>query len=201
MSPTQVAALAAGLAYAAASGAASPRAAGTPIPAWRLAKVLPALMLAGAALPDPLVAGAFAACAVGDLLLLAPAGLLPGLAAFLGGHLLFVPALAARPPAPGTLLAWLTPAVVAILLLWPRLRARGAALRVAVPLYAVVIAAMAAAATTRGALGALGGGLFVLSDALLATHRFARPLPGGDASVLVTYYAALIVLSIVLSPA
>jgi len=61
-----------------------------------------------------------------------------------------------------------------------------------------VIALMAAQAIGRaGALGdraarqvALGAGFFMLSDSLLATHRFVQPLPLAQVGVLATYYTA-----------
>ena len=37
---------------------------------------------------------------------------------------------------------------------------------------------------------AIGAGFFMLSDALLATHRFVQPLPWSQMAVLGTYYAA-----------
>jgi uncharacterized membrane protein YhhN len=73
-----------------------------------------------------------------------------------------------------------------------------AALRIPVGAYVCVIACMVAQAVGRAAaVGdvaarrvAIGAGLFMLSDALLATNRFAHPLPVADLGVLATYYAA-----------
>jgi uncharacterized membrane protein YhhN len=63
--------------------------------------------------------------------------------------------------------------------------------------YVVCLAAMAAQAAVlwragvpRGAGLALGGALFVASDALLATNKFAGPLPMASLWILVTYWSA-----------
>ena len=63
--------------------------------------------------------------------------------------------------------------------------------------YVVCLAAMAAQAAVlwrrgspRGAVLALGGALFLASDALLATNKFAGPLPLAGLWILATYWAA-----------
>lgn len=76
--------------------------------------------------------------------------------------------------------------------LWPGVPA---GLRPPVVAYVLCLAAMGAQAAVlgrrRGAWGlALGGLLFVVSDALLATDKFAGPLPLASLWVLVTYWAA-----------
>jgi len=139
----------------------------------------------------------------GDVALLWPKeGFLPGLIAFLLAHLAYIAAFASR----ARLLSRLAPfllygAVAALVLasLWPGVPA---GLRVPVALYVVCLAAMAAQAGvvwlalrgTPGApgawSGAIGGALFVLSDALLATNRFAEPLPWASLWVLASYWAA-----------
>ena len=71
-------------------------------------------------------------------------------------------------------------------------------LKVAVAAYVVVIALMAAQAIgratvvrDRASIGvAVGAGFFMLSDALLATNKFAMPLPMAQFWVLATYYVA-----------
>ncbi len=69
-------------------------------------------------------------------------------------------------------------------------------------LYVACLATMAAQAAvvwlgSRGGeheglarIGAIGGALFVLSDALLATNKFAGPLPLASLWVLASYWAA-----------
>jgi len=66
----------------------------------------------------------------------------------------------------------------------------------------IVIALMAAQAIgratvlrDRASLGvAIGAGCFMLSDALLATNKFAQPLPMAQLWVLGTYYIAQILI-------
>jgi uncharacterized membrane protein YhhN len=134
----------------------------------------------------------------GDVFLLWPReGFLPGLVSFLLAHLAYLVAftrstcLAARP------LVFLGYGVVAaaiMALLWPGVPA---ALRVPVLAYVACLAAMAAQAAVvwrsgapRGPVLALGGALFMASDALLATNRFASPLPAASLWILATYWAA-----------
>jgi uncharacterized membrane protein YhhN len=134
----------------------------------------------------------------GDIALLWPQrGFLPGLVSFLLAHLAYLVAftrlerLAARglpfvayALVAGAILAWLWPGVPA-------------ALRAPVVAYVVCLATMAAQAAVlwqqaqpRGAAVALGGLLFVCSDALLATNRFAQPLPASSLWILATYWTA-----------
>jgi uncharacterized membrane protein YhhN len=63
--------------------------------------------------------------------------------------------------------------------------------------YVVCLASMAAQAAVlwragvpRGRVLALGGALFMASDALLATNKFAGPLPLASLWVLASYWAA-----------
>ncbi|MDP2306582.1 MAG: lysoplasmalogenase family protein, partial [Pseudomonadota bacterium] len=74
-------------------------------------------------------------------------------------------------------------------------RPRSGVMRMAVPVYAVTLCAMAAAASTLGPLGLLGGFSFLLSDTLLAVNQFKRPIPGRDFLVMTTYYGALLALA------
>jgi uncharacterized membrane protein YhhN len=134
----------------------------------------------------------------GDVALLWPQqGFLPGLVFFLLVHLAYLWAftrvlrLAAWWP------AFAVYALVAggiLALLWPGVPAP---LRLPVLAYVACLAAMAAQAAVlwrrgaeRGALLALGGALFVASDALLASNRFAGPLPLSSLWILATDWAA-----------
>ncbi|WP_181178966.1 lysoplasmalogenase [Methylibium rhizosphaerae] len=139
----------------------------------------------------------------GDVALLWPQqGFLPGLVAFLLAHLCYLVAftrgvrLAAQP------LAFAAYALVAgavLSFLWPGVPAP---LQLPVLAYVVALAAMAAQAAcwwwhargsgldARARLAALGGALFVLSDALLATDKFQGPLPHASVWVLSTYWLA-----------
>lgn len=143
---------------------------------------------------------------VGDVLLMLPQNLfVPGLLAFLCGHLCFLTALlgdsrfAARPLLLGACLAV---AALNIYLLWDVI---GAGLRVPVMVYAAVLASMAGQALVRArllherddpqaraaALAAAGALVFMLSDGLLAWNRFHAAIPGSSLWVLSTYYLAL----------
>lgn len=134
----------------------------------------------------------------GDVALLWPArGFVPGLVAFLLAHLAYLVAftrtvrLAAR-VAPFVVYAAVAGGILA--LLWPHLPS---SLRAPVLAYVVALATMAAqtavlwrAGVPRGGVLALGGALFVASDALLATNRFATALPLSSLWILATYWAA-----------
>lgn len=143
---------------------------------------------------------------VGDVLLMLPQNLfVPGLLAFLFGHLCFLTALlgdsrfAARPLLLGACLAL---AALNLYLLWNVI---GAGLRVPVIVYAMVLASMAGQALVRAqllhergdpqaraaALAAAGALVFMLSDGLLAWNRFHGAIPGSSLWVLSTYYLAL----------
>lgn len=135
---------------------------------------------------------------VGDVALLWPdKGFLPGLVSFLLAHLAYLMAFTR-----GTRLAQLrTPfaayalvAAVVLAALWPGVPV---ALRWPVLAYVLCLGAMAAQAAVvwrtgreRGAVLAAGGALFMLSDALLATNKFAGPLPLASLWVLSSYWAA-----------
>jgi uncharacterized membrane protein YhhN len=80
---------------------------------------------------------------------------------------------------------------------------------VPVVLYVLALASMAAQAAVlwRAAPAdaaarrlALGGALFLASDALLATNRFAGPLPLASLWVLATYWSAQVCIASWLAP-
>ena len=134
----------------------------------------------------------------GDIALLWPEqGFLPGLVSFLLAHLCYLWAFTRRQ----RLAAW-WPAFAAYALiaaavlsqLWPGVPAP---LRGPVLAYVLCLGAMAAQAAVlwrqgepRGRVLALGGALFMLSDALLAINKFAGPLPLASLWVLSSYWAA-----------
>ena len=126
----------------------------------------------------------------GDIALLWPVqGFLAGLVAFLLGHLSYLVALTRRvkflasPPAFG---AWAIVAASVLAGLWAGVPPE---LRAPVLVYVCALGAMAAQATTvwlarraqpdaaRWRLVAIGGALFVLSDAILATDKFVGGIP------------------------
>lgn len=134
----------------------------------------------------------------GDVALMWPdRGFLPGLVSFLLAHLAYLAAFTrVRPLAQrvGPYVVYAVLAGVVLTLLWPGVPA---GLRVPVLAYVACLAAMAAQAAVlwrcgepRGALLAAGGALFLTSDALLATNRFAAPLPLASLWILATYWAA-----------
>ena len=149
----------------------------------------------------------------GDVALLWPQqGFLLGLVAFLGAHLAYLLAFTrgvrlGASPAAFAGYALLAASVLA--LLWPGVPA---GLRVPVAAYVLCLAAMAAqtASAWQVARGtpaaawlwraALGGLLFLMSDALLAFNRFHTPLPLAGVWILATYWAAQWLIASALPP-
>ena len=117
--------------------------------------------------------GALVCSLAGDVLLMLPRNLfVPGLAAFLVGHVLFIVGFL-QPPSPPTSPPFaFSPTGIAV---------------------AAVVAANVGVATA-----AVGAALFVVSDAVLALGRFVRPIRHGNLAVHVTYHLAqgLLVLSL-----
>jgi uncharacterized membrane protein YhhN len=139
----------------------------------------------------------------GDVALLWPKqGFLPGLICFLLAHLCYLLAFTRAARLAARWVPFVFYAVVAggiLSQLWPGVPA---ALRIPVVAYVLCLAAMAAQAAVvwrvsqhnggaRRAAGlALGGLLFVASDALLATNKFHTALPMASVWILSTYWAA-----------
>lgn len=158
---------------------------------------------------------ALAFCLLGDVLLMLPRDLfIPGLLAFLVGHVLFIVGLLQPPSPPGTppfvfsttglvvasVVALAVGAVPATLIFKALLKDGAAVLIGPVTIYLVAILTMAVLAANVGVpAAALGAALFVVSDTVLALNRFVRPLTHGDMAVHVTYHLAqvLLVLSLV----
>lgn len=142
---------------------------------------------------------------VGDVFLMLPGDrFLPGLLSFLLAHLAYLGAFTSGlPSAPtaGPFVAYGTVGAAIFAMLWPGLSRR---LRAPVAVYVLVIATMAAVALARwlelgGPLplaAAVGAGLFLLSDALLALDRFRWSFPGARAAVLGTYWAAQLLIAV-----
>jgi uncharacterized membrane protein YhhN len=140
----------------------------------------------------------------GDVALLWPErGFLPGLVSFLLAHLAYLRAftrdgvrLAARP------LPFVFYGALAALILWQLWPGVPAGLRLPVLAYVACLASMAAQAAVVGLQSrgtprqrsglwlAIGGALFLCSDALLATNRFAAPLPLSGLWILLSYWLA-----------
>ena len=177
--------------------------------------VLGALVAAATVLPldhTDLVArrwwfvAALACCLVGDVLLMLPGNLfVPGLAAFLVGHGLFIVGLLQPPAPPGvppfsfavTGLVAAAVVVVAVesvpgaILLRSLVAAGQQALVAPVCVYTAAIATMVVLAVNVGVVAAaIGSVLFLVSDTLLSWNRFVRPVPSGPLAVHVTYHLA-----------
>jgi sterol desaturase/sphingolipid hydroxylase (fatty acid hydroxylase superfamily)/uncharacterized membrane protein YhhN len=153
-----------------------------------------------------LLLGALAASLAGDVLLMLQGLFIPGLVAFLVAHLFYIALLRQGVPwfpSRRALGATLGIGAAMYAFLWPGLNP---VLRGAVAAYVVVIALMAAQAIGRATVlrgphavaVAVGACFFMLSDATLATNRFAMPVPMAPFWVLATYYVAqlLIVLNV-----
>jgi sterol desaturase/sphingolipid hydroxylase (fatty acid hydroxylase superfamily)/uncharacterized membrane protein YhhN len=149
-----------------------------------------------------LVAG-LAASLVGDCLLMVPGFFIPGLVSFLVAHLLYIAVFKQGVPwfpSARALAGTLGIGAAMYAFLYPGL---GPVLKVAVGCYVVVIALMAAQALGRAAVlrdarstaVAAGAVLFMVSDSLLATNRFAFPLPMAQFWVLATYYGAQVLIA------
>jgi uncharacterized membrane protein YhhN len=143
----------------------------------------------------------------GDVFLMLPDRfLLPGIAAFLAGHLAYAAGFRfAGFSVFGLIVGFIIVAVTAALFLRQVLRALRASgranLRNPVLAYAVVISLMTASATGSGnPVAAAGGLLFFFSDVIFAWYRFVKPVPWGQPVNIVMYQAgqALLVLSLAL---
>ena len=138
----------------------------------------------------------------GDVFLIWPEGFLPGLVSFLLAHLAYIVAFtrklrfAARP------LAFALYGAIAAAILWQLWPGVPLALRAPVLAYVICLASMAAQAgalwlAARGSPGealarcaAIGGMLFMTSDALLAFNKFIAPVPLSALWILATYWLA-----------
>lgn len=151
---------------------------------------------------------------IGDVALLWPQrGFLPGLVSFLLAHLCYLWAFTRQRRLaawPWSFVAYALIAAGILSLLWPGVPA---GLRVPVLAYVVCLAAMAAQAAAlgwlsrgtpqarRAAVLALGGLLFMCSDALLAINKFGSPLPLAALWILATYWTAQWCIASWLAPA
>ena len=134
----------------------------------------------------------------GDVFLMWPQqGFLPGLVSFLLAHLAYLWAftrVSRFAATPWVFVAYGALALLILSQLWPGVPG---ALRLPVVAYVLALASMAAQAAVvwrsgapRGAVLALGGLLFMTSDALLATNKFGGGLPMASLWILSTYWSA-----------
>lgn len=142
-------------------------------------------------------------CLLGDIALIWDHLFLLGLAFFLIAHLLFIRALSSRfgfRLAPVALIFALALILGMSFYLWSGL---DNTLKIAIPIYATVIGLMGAQAISIGLRRrssirtqiALGGTLFILSDALLGINAFKEPFDFSGVFILSTYWAALTLLA------
>lgn len=157
-----------------------------------------------------LVSAALLLSAAGDIFLALPRdAFIPGLASFLAAHIAYILAFYAIGSPWGHTVTWGWLALLALyglamlLLLWPHLKG---ALKIAVVAYMAAILAMLwqageLAFYIQAYVLFAGALLFVISDSVLALDKFRGPVPDARGIVMVTYYAAqmLIALQIVLA--
>lgn len=135
-------------------------------------------------------------CLIGDVLLLGEStrAFLGGLVAFLLGHVAYIAAFRRVPSADPIWVGIIVVTLAVAFVLWARLiPTMQRSWRDGGPLvlYAAVIGLMAALGWATGhLLVAIGGTLFLLSDAVLAYDRFERPVLHGRLIVHVTYHLA-----------
>ena len=136
---------------------------------------------------------------VGDVLLMMPRDLfVHGLSGFAVTHVCFLWAFTsgtafAAHPLP--LVLYLLVSVALVGYIWTGV---GPGLRLPVLAYVVLLVSMAGQAASRSLdlhsapalLAAVGGGLFLGSDAVLSVDRFREPFPSARLVVLATFYAA-----------
>ena len=154
------------------------------------------------------IAAGLALSTAGDVFLMLPRDrFVAGLASFLLAHLCYLRAFSIEVPFGAGLLLWLpffAAGGMVVALVWPGLKP---ALRGPVVVYVIVIAAMAGQATGRwhasasavALSAAVGAGLFVVSDAVLAIDRFRWPFRAARAVTLSTYWAAQLLIAISVS--
>jgi uncharacterized membrane protein YhhN len=152
---------------------------------------------------DLLLLAGLACSLAGDCFLMLPGFFIPGLVSFLVAHVFYVAMFKQGVPwLPSTraLLATLGAGGAMYGFLFPGL---DPVLRIAVAAYVIVIALMAAQAIGRATwlkdnasvAAAVGACLFMVSDSLLATNKFAWQFPMAQFVVLATYYAAQILIA------
>ena len=152
---------------------------------------------------DALLMGGLAFSLVGDCFLMFPGFFIPGLVAFLAAHVCYIALFrqgVAWFPSGRALVATLGVGAAMYAFLYNGL---APGLKVAVAAYVVVIALMAAQAIGRATVlrdrasmaVAFGAVFFMASDSLLATNKFAFPLPMAQFWVLATYYAAQLLIA------
>jgi uncharacterized membrane protein YhhN len=125
----------------------------------------------------------------GDVFLMLPADLfLAGLGSFLVGHLAYIACFTA--PTRARLIWWLILTVICAPLASRILRSAGdGGTRAGVAVYMLVLGLMVASAIASGSgVAALGAGLFLASDSIIAWNRFVAPVPLAQPLIMSTYH-------------
>ncbi|MGZ8455269.1 MAG: lysoplasmalogenase [Gemmatirosa sp.] len=145
----------------------------------------------------------------GDVWLMLPRDrFVAGLASFLLAHVAYLVAFTRGVPfgaSPVAFVPYLLVGAGMVAVLWPRL----GRLRLPVLVYAAALVLMAGQAAARAiavggapaALAAIGAGLFVVSDGVLAVNRFRTAVPHAQRWVMGTYVAAQLCLALSVAPA
>jgi uncharacterized membrane protein YhhN len=141
---------------------------------------------------------ALVACLLGDVFLMLPHNaFVPGLASFAVAQVLLAVSFVLQDPSiEGFVVGFVIAVPVAALL---ARRFIGALRRndhrdlvIPVVIYMIVISAMVVTAISGGmALGIAGAVFFLVSDSLIAEHRFVKARPWKSVAIMVTYHAAL----------
>ena len=137
-------------------------------------------------------------CLFGDVFLMLPKdAFVPGLASFAIAQLCFVVSLSAQDTTATKLITGLVIVVPTTIFLSRRfitaIKSSGhGELVLPVAVYMVVIAAMATSAIAGGtAVGIVGAMFFLLSDSLIAEHRFVKERAWQSVGIMVTYHVAI----------
>jgi uncharacterized membrane protein YhhN len=160
-------------------------------------------LLAAPARFSGLLIAALVLSLAGDCLLMFPGLFIPGLVAFLTAHLCYIALFRQGLPWLPSRRALFATIVCGAAMYAFLFNALSPVLRIAVGAYVVVIALMAAQAIGRAlilrdrqsAFVAGGAALFMLSDSLLATNKFAFAVPMAPLWILATYYLAQIMIA------
>ncbi|OOG43989.1 lysoplasmalogenase family protein [Polaromonas sp. A23] len=151
---------------------------------------------------DLLLLAGLACSLAGDVFLMFPGFFIPGLLSFLVAHLFYIALFKQGQPWFPSRRALAATLGIGALMYAFLFNGLNPVLRFAVAAYVVVIALMAAQAIGRATVlrdkaalsVAVGAGFFMLSDALLATNRFAVSLAMAPLWVLSTYYLAQVLI-------
>ena len=141
---------------------------------------------------------AFVFCLLGDVFLMLPSdAFVPGLASFAIAQICFAVSLMTQDVTSTRLVVGVVIVVPTTIFLARRFvksisTSGHKELVVPVVVYMMVIAAMAVSAIAGGtAIGIAGAAFFMLSDALIAEHRFVKERSWQPVGIMVTYHAAL----------